>query len=190
MAKGKCIVLSAPSGSGKTTLAKQLLQNKSLQLAFSISATSREPRANEKHGEDYFFISPEHFQKQIKQGDFIEYEEVYPGAFYGTLRAEVERLWSEGKHVIFDIDVEGGLQIKKQFPDQTITIFIKPPSLAILKQRLTNRESESTETLKMRLDKAENEMKLAPKFQHTIHNNILSEAVAELEELVTQFIKS
>ena len=190
MAKGKCIVLSAPSGSGKTTLAKQLLQNKSLQLGFSNSATSREPRANEKHGEDYFFISLEHFQKQIDQGDFIEYEEVYPGVFYGTLSAEVERLWSEGKHVIFDIDVKGGLRIKKQFPDQTITIFIKPPSLAILKQRLTNRESESTETLKMRLDKAENEMKLAPKFQHTVHNNILSEAGAELEELVTQFIKS
>jgi guanylate kinase len=102
----------------------------------------------------------------------------------------VERLWSEGKHVIFDIDVEGGLQIKKQFPDQTITIFIKPPSLTTLKQRLTNRETESRETLKMRLDKAENEMKLAPKFQHTVHNNILSEARAEIEELVIQFIKS
>ena len=107
-------MLSAPSGSGKTTLAKQLLQNKSLQLAFSISATSREPRANEKHGEDYFFISLEHFQKQIDQGDFIEYEEVYPGVFYGTLSAEVERLWSEGKHVIFDIDVKGGLRIKTE----------------------------------------------------------------------------
>ena len=129
MAKGKCIVLSAPSGSGKTTLAKQLLQNESLQLEFSISATSREPRANEKHGVDYFFISPERFQKQIDQGDFIEYEEVYPGVFYGTLRAEVERLWREGKHVVFDIDVEGGLQIKNQFPNQTITIFYKATEL-------------------------------------------------------------
>ena len=115
MTKGKCIVLSAPSGSGKTTLAKQLLQNKSLQLAFSISATSREPRANEKHGVDYFFISPERFQKQIDQGDFIEYEEVYPGVFYGTLGAEVEKLWSEGKHVIFDIDVEGAYKLKNNF---------------------------------------------------------------------------
>ncbi|MDG1685065.1 MAG: guanylate kinase [Flavobacteriaceae bacterium] len=189
MTKGKCIVLSAPSGSGKTTLAKQLLQNKSLQLAFSISATSREPRANEKHGVDYFFISPDRFQKQIDQGDFIEYEEVYPGVFYGTLRAEVERLWHEGKHVIFDIDVEGGLQIKKQFPAQTITIFIKPPGLATLKDRLKNRETESSESLKMRLDKAENELKSAPKFEYIVHNNILSEAGAELEELVTQFIK-
>ena len=190
MAKGKCIVLSAPSGSGKTTLAKQLLQNKSLQLAFSISATSREPRANEKHGVDYFFISPERFQKQIDQGDFIEYEEVYPGVFYGTLGAEVERLWCEGKHVIFDIDVEGGLQIKKQFPDQTISIFIKPPNLEALKDRLINRETESKESLKMRLDKAENEMKSAPKFEYTVHNNTLREAGLELQELVTQFIKS
>ena len=190
MAKGKCVVLSAPSGSGKTTLAKRLLQNKSLQLAFSISATSREPRANEKHGVDYFFISSEHFQKQIDQGGFIEHEEVYPGIFYGTLRAVVAKLWSEGKNVIFDIDVEGGLQIKKQFPVQTITIFIKPPSLTALKDRLINRETESTESLKMRLDKAENEMKSAPKFEHIVYNKTLSEAGAELEELVTQFIKS
>ena len=189
MIKRKCIVLSAPSGSGKTTLAKQLLQNKSLQLAFSISATSREPRANEKHGVDYFFISPKRFQKKINQGDFIEYEEVYSGVFYGTLRAEVERLWREGKHVIFDIDVEGGLQIKKQFPSQTITIFIKPPSLEALKERLTNRETESTESLKIRLDKAENEMKLAPKFEHIVQNNIVSEAGSKIEELVKQFIK-
>ena len=189
MTKGKCVVLSAPSGSGKTTLAKQLLQYKSLQLAFSISATSREPRANEKHGADYFFISPERFQKQIDQGDFIEYEEVYPGVYYGTLRAEVERLWREGKHVIFDIDVRGGLQIKKQFPAETITIFIKPPSLEALKERLTNRETESTESLKMRLDKAENEMKSASKFEHIVYNNFLSEAEAELEQIVTDFIE-
>jgi guanylate kinase len=190
MVKGKCIVLSAPSGSGKTTLAKQLLQNKSLQLAFSISATSRKPRTNEKHGVDYFFISPSQFQKQIDQGDFIEHEEVYPGVYYGTLRAEVERLWREGKHVIFDIDVEGGLQIKKQFPDQTISIFIKPPNLEALKDRLINRETESKESLKMRLDKAENEMKSARKFEYTVHNNTLREAGVELQKLVTQFIKS
>ena len=168
---------------------KQPWQNKSLQLAFSISATSREPRTNEKHGVDYFFISPKSFQKKINQGDFIEYEEVYSGVFYGTLRAEVERLWREGKHVIFDIDVEGGLQIKKQFPSQTITIFIKPPSLEALKERLTNRETESTESLKIRLDKAENEMKLAPKFEHIVQNNIVSEAGSKIEELVKQFIK-
>ena len=112
MTKGKCVVLSAPSGSGKTTLAKRLLQNTSLQLAFSISATSREPRANEKDGVDYFFINPQSFQEQIDQGSFLEHEEVYPGVLYGTLRAEVERLWSEGKHVIFDIDVKGGLHPK------------------------------------------------------------------------------
>ena len=189
MTKGKCVVLSAPSGSGKTTLAKKLLQNTSLPLAFSISATSRQPRTNEKDGVDYFFIKPQSFQEQIDQGSFLEHEEVYPGIFYGTLRAEVERLWSEGKHVIFDIDVEGGLQIKKQFPDQTITIFIMPPSLEALKDRLTNRDTESTESLKMRLSKAKNEMKSASKFEHIIHNDDLNQAEQELQALVTQFIE-
>ncbi|MGB0477477.1 MAG: guanylate kinase [Flavobacteriaceae bacterium] len=189
MTKGKCVVLSAPSGSGKTTLAKRLLQNTSLPLAFSISVTSRQPRANEKDGVDYFFIKPQSFQEQIDQGSFLEHEEVYPGIFYGTLRAEVERLWSEGKHVIFDIDVEGGLQIKKQFPDQTITIFIMPPSLEALKERLTNRDTESTESLKMRLSKAKNEMKSASKFEYIIHNDDLNQAEQELQALVTQFIE-
>ena len=119
----------------------------------------------------------------------MEYEEVYPGIFYGTLRAEVERLWSEGKHVIFDIDVEGGLQIKKQFPDQTITIFIMPPSLNALKERLTNRDTESTESLKIRLNKAKNEMKLASKFESIIHNEDLNKAEQELQALVTRFIE-
>ena len=189
MKKGKCVVLSAPSGSGKTTLAKRLLQNTSLQLAFSISATSRKPRANEKDGVDYFFINPQSFKEQIDKESFLEYEEVYPGIFYGTLRAEVERLWSEGKHVIFDIDVEGGLQIKKQFPDQTITIFIMPPSLNALKERLTNRDTESTESLKIRLSKAKNEMKLASKFESIIHNEDLNKAEQELQTLVTRFIE-
>ncbi|MEC8211248.1 MAG: guanylate kinase [Bacteroidota bacterium] len=189
MTKGKCVVLSAPSGSGKTTLAKRLLQNTSLQLAFSISATSRKPRANEKDGVDYFFIKPQSFKEQIDKESFLEYEEVYPGIFYGTLRAEVERLWNEGKHVIFDIDVEGGLQIKKQFPDQTITIFIMPPSLNALKERLTNRDTESTESLKIRLSKAKNEMKLASKFESIIHNEDLNKAEQELQALVTRFIE-
>ena len=189
MTKGKCVVLSAPSGSGKTTLAKRLLQNTSLQLAFSISATSRKPRANEKDGVDYFFIKPQSFKEQIDKESFLEYEEVYPGIFYGTLRSEVERLWNEGKHVIFDIDVEGGLQIKKQFPDQTITIFIMPPSLDALKERLTNRDTESTESLKIRLSKAKNEMKLASKFESIIHNEDLNKAEQELQALVTRFIE-
>lgn len=189
MTKGKCVVLSAPSGSGKTTLAKRLLQNTSLQLAFSISATSRKPRANEKDGVDYFFIKPQSFKEQIDKESFLEYEEVYPGIFYGTLRSEVERLWNEGKHVIFDIDVEGGLQIKKQFPDQTITIFIMPPSLNALKERLTNRDTESTESLKIRLSKAKNEMKLASKFESIIHNEDLNKAEQELQALVTRFIE-
>ena len=189
MTKGKCVVLSAPSGSGKTTLAKRLLQNTSLQLAFSISATSRKPKAYEKDGVDNFFIKPQSFKEQIDKESFLEYEEVYPGIFYGTLRAEVERLWSEGKHVIFDIDVEGGLQIKKQFPDQTITIFIMPPSLDALKERLTNRDTESTESLKIRLSKAKNEMKLASKFESIIHNADLNKAEQELQALVTRVIE-
>jgi guanylate kinase len=189
MTKGKCVVLSAPSGSGKTTLAKRLLQNIPLQLAFSISATSREPRAHEKDGVDYFFIKPQSFRDQIDQGSFLEHEEVYPGIFYGTLRAEVERLWREGKHVIFDIDVEGGLQIKKQFPDQTITIFIMPPSLEALKDRLTKRDTESPESLNMRLSKAKNEIQSASKFEHIIHNDDFNAAAQELQALVTRFIE-
>ena len=188
MAKGKCIVLSAPSGSGKTTLAKQLLQNKSLQLAFSISATSREPRANEKHGEDYFFISPEHFQKQIKQRDFIEYEEVYPGVFYGTLRAEVERLWSEGKHVIFDVDVLGGISLKKYFGKNAISIFIKPPSLKTLSERLVKRNTDNKESISSRIAKSKKEMEYIDKFDCIIKNDELNNATKNIIGVVEKFI--
>jgi guanylate kinase len=190
MNKGKCIVLSAPSGSGKTTLAKRLLKNDSLSLAFSVSATSRKPRSYEQEGKDYFFLSPLTFQEKILQNDFIEYEEVYPTIFYGTLRSEVERLWKLGKHVIFDIDVEGGLNIKKLFPKQTITIFIQPPSLKALKERLIKRKTESKKSLEMRLSKAEKEMMLATKFDHIVENDTLEDADVELQQLVSQFIVS
>lgn len=190
MNKGKCIVLSAPSGSGKTTLAKRLLKNDSLSLAFSVSATSRKPRSHEQEGKDYFFLSSLAFQEKILKNDFIEYEEVYPTIFYGTLRSEVERLWKLGKHVIFDIDVEGGVNIKKLFPKQTITIFIQPPSLEALKERLIKRKTESKKSLEMRLSKAEKEMMLATKFDHIVENDTLEDADVELQQLVSQFIVS
>ena len=182
------LILSSPSGAGKTTLTKKI-QQKYQNFKISVSHTTRSPRDNEVDGVDYFFIKPQSFQEKIDNESFLEYEQVYPGIFYGTLRAEVERLWSEGKHVIFDIDVEGGLQIKKQFPDQTITIFIMPPSLDALKDRLTNRDTESTESLKIRLSKAKNEMKLASKFESIIHNEDLDKAEQELQALVTRFIE-
>ena len=187
MTKGKCVVLSAPSGSGKTTLAKRLLQNTSLPLAFRFRQLLVNPEQTKKMGL-VIFLSNEVFQEQIDEGSFWSTKRFIQG-FYGTLQAEVERLWSEGKHVIFDIDVDGGLQIKKQFPDQTITIFIMPPSLEALKERLTNRDTESTESLKMRLSKAKNEMKSASKFEHIIHNDDLNKAEQELQALVTRFIE-
>ena len=140
---GKLIVFSAPSGSGKTTLIKHLLQQPELNLAFSVSATSRPSRGKEKHGVHYYFMSVSQFQDHIKAGDFLEWEEVYQDTFYGTLKQEVERLWAKGKHVIFDIDVAGGLRIKKEFPEKTLAVFVAPPSIEELKKRLKKRNTES-----------------------------------------------
>ena len=136
MAGGKLIVFSAPSGSGKTTIVQYLLKQKELNLDFSVSATSRDPRGDEKEGEDYYFISLKEFKQHIKNGNFLEWEEVYRDNFYGTLRTEIERIWAKGKNVIFDIDVAGGLRIKKKFPKQTLAVFVKPPSIDELKIRL------------------------------------------------------
>ena len=147
---GKLIVFSAPSGSGKTTIVRHLLKQEVLNLAFSISATSREPRDHEKDGADYYFMSLKEFKQHIKNGDFLEWEEVYRDSFYGTLKSEVERLWAEGKNVIFDIDVVGGLRIKKKFPKETLAVFVKPPSVDELKIRLKKRKTESDEKINMR----------------------------------------
>jgi guanylate kinase len=185
---GKLIVVSAPSGSGKTTLVKALLAEK-LPLAFSISATSRPPRGNEKNGVDYHFLSTEGFQKKIEANAFIEYEEVYPGKFYGTLRSEIEDLWNAGRHVVFDVDVVGGLNIKSQFPDQTLALFIQPPSLAVLEQRLRNRGTEDEALIQERIAKAGQEIKAASQFDVTIVNDNLASAKEKIIQLVKEFIQ-
>lgn len=186
--KGKLIVFSAPSGSGKTTIVQHLLKQKDLNLEFSISATSREARGDEKHGDHYYFMTFNEFKQHIKNDDFLEWEEVYRDNFYGTLNSEIERIWAKGKHVIFDIDVVGGLRIKKKFPKETIAVFVKPPSVDELKRRLKKRKTESEEKINMRIAKASIELATAPQFDHVIENTDLEVALKEAEDLVTQFI--
>ena len=187
--QGKLIVFSAPSGSGKTTIVRYLLSKEELNLDFSISATSRAPRGHEKHGEDYYFMSLKEFKQHIKNDDFLEWEEVYRDNFYGTLKAEVERIWAKGKHVVFDIDVVGGLDIKQIYPERTLAVFVKPPSIEELKIRLKKRKTESDDKINMRVAKASIEMATAPQFDHIIVNNELSEALEEAYDLVKEFIE-
>lgn len=186
----KLIIFSAPSGSGKSTIVKHLLSIDKLNLAFSISATSRAPRGQEQHGKEYYFLSVDEFKKRIAEDDFLEWEEVYAGNFYGTLRAEVERLWGQGKTVVFDIDVIGGLRIKEQFPNQALAIFIKPPSIEELEKRLRQRQTESEEKIKMRLDKANQELSTAHRFDVIIENDDLAKALQEAENVVSNFLNS
>jgi len=184
----KLIIFSAPSGSGKTTIVRHLLSLNNLNLAFSISATSRAPRGDEQHGKEYYFLSVEEFKQCIQKNDFLEWEEVYQNNYYGTLNSEVKRLWDMGKNVVFDIDVAGGLRIKQKFPKQTLAIFIQPPSLEVLEQRLRDRKTETEEKIQMRLNKVEQEMATAHQFDAIIKNNNLQDALQEAEQLVTQFI--
>ena len=186
--KGKLIVFSAPSGSGKTTIVRHLLKKEKLNLEFSISATSRDPRGSEENGIDYYFISLKEFKNHIKSDDFLEWEEVYRDSFYGTLNSEIERIWALKKHVIFDIDVVGGLRIKKKFPDETLSVFIKPPSVDELKIRLKKRKTESEEKISMRIAKASVELATAPQFDKIIKNYELEVALKEAEELVADFL--
>ncbi|NVN16890.1 guanylate kinase [Muricauda sp. HICW] len=185
---GKLIIFSAPSGSGKTTIVKHLLNQPELNLAFSISATSRPRRGKEKNGINYYFMSVSQFKRHIKDGDFLEWEEVYRDNFYGTLKSEVERLWSEGKNVIFDIDVSGGLRIKKKFPEKTLAVFVKPPSVDELKIRLKKRSTESDDKINMRIAKASVELATAPQFDKIIKNYDLPVALDEAHKLVAEFL--
>ena len=187
--QGKLIVFSAPSGSGKTTIVHHLLEQKELNLGFSVSATSRPRRAQEEHGRDYYFLSKEAFEKHIKNNDFLEWEEVYKDNYYGTLQAEVERIWKEGKAVIFDIDVVGGLRIKNKYPGNTLAIFVQPPSLEVMEQRLRNRKTESEEKILERLNKAEKELKFATDFDVILINDDLETAKKEAIRLVETFLK-
>lgn len=185
---GKLIIFSAPSGAGKTTIVKKLLQE-NFNLEFSISACSRDGRHNEKHGKDYYFISVEEFKNRIEKDEFIEWEEVYPNQYYGTLRTEINRIWSNGNNVIFDVDVIGGLNIKKQYPDKSLAVFVKPPSIAELEKRLINRSSDSKEHIIKRVAKAESEMSYANQFDVVIINESIDKAVRDTIEVISKFLK-
>ena len=188
--QGKLIVFSAPSGSGKTTIVRHLLEQEELNLEFSISATSREKRGQEVHGKDYYFLSAKEFKSKIKAEEFLEWEEVYRDNFYGTLKTEVERIWALGKHVIFDIDVSGGLRIKRKFPEQTLAVFVKPPSIDELKIRLKKRKTENADKINMRVAKASAELATAPLFDVIVVNKNLEDALKESHKLVENFINS
>lgn len=186
--EGKLIIFSAPSGSGKTTIVRHMLERFPDKISFSISASTRQPRGNEIDGKDYYFISKEEFLHRVAKEQFIEFEEVYSGTFYGTLRSEVERIWALGKHVIFDIDVIGGLRLKRKFGDRALAIFVNPPSLEVLEQRLRGRGTDSEEKLKERVEKAKKEMAYAPQFDVILTNDNLENAFTEAEQLLTEFI--
>jgi len=186
---GKLIIVSAPSGSGKTTIVKRVLAS-DLKLEFSISACSRNPRINETHATDYYFLSAEEFRKKIGNDEFIEWEEVYKGNFYGTLKSEVDRIWQKGHHVIFDVDVIGGLNIKRQYPDASLAIFIQAPSVVELENRLKYRSTDDDETIRKRIAKAEYEMSYASQFDKVIINDRLENAVKETHTAIKEFLEN
>lgn len=184
---GKAIIFSAPSGSGKTTIVRHLLQTNS-DLGFSISASTRDKRGRtEENGKDYYFLSPEEFKKKIDSNEFIEWEEVYEGNFYGTLKSEIERIWRNGKNVIFDVDVKGGLNLKKYFGDKALAIFVKVPSVEVLKERLRDRGTESEQSLSRRLFKAQFEMSFQDKFDVVLVNEDLDKSLREAQRLYDNF---
>lgn len=189
MHQGKLFIFSAPSGSGKTTIVKHLLETNP-NLGFSISACTRDKRGrSEENGKDYYFLTPEEFKKKIDNNEFVEWEEVYQGAFYGTLRSEIERIWSLGKHVVFDVDVNGGLNLKKQYLSRALAIFVKCPSMEVLEQRLRARKTETEDSISTRLFKVKFEMSFEDQFDVTLINNDLTTALAEAQKLVNDFIK-
>ena len=187
MTPGKLIIFSAPSGSGKTTLVRHLLAQ-GLDLAFSVSCTSRPPRGTEQDGVDYYFITPEEFRQRIDNDEFLEYEEVYTDKFYGTLKSEVERLSDEGHTVVFDVDVKGGINIKKYYGDRALSLFVQAPSIEELSRRLHNRGTDSEEVIQQRLEKAAYELTFAPQFDHIIVNDDLEIAKAETLDTVLRFL--
>lgn len=186
---GKVIIFSAPSGAGKSTIVNYLL-GQNLGLEFSVSATCRAPRGKEVHGKEYYFFTVEEFKKRMASDEFLEYEEVYPGCYYGTLQSEVERIWAEGHTVLFDVDVVGGTNIKKKFGDHALAIFIQPPSVDVLRQRLLGRGTDALEKIEQRVAKAEYEMTFANQFDVIIVNDRLNDALKEAEEKVRAFLNS
>lgn len=183
----KAVIFSAPSGSGKSTIVSHILKLHP-ELKFSVSAASRAPRGEEKNGVAYWFISADEFRKRIADNEFVEYEEVYPGSFYGTLKSEVERIWDNGDAIIFDVDVKGGVNLKKYFGDRALSVFIQAPSVEVLRQRLVSRATDSPEAIERRVAKAAEEMTYADKFDHIIVNDDLQKAYADAEKLVDDFL--
>lgn len=183
----KVVIFSAPSGSGKSTIVSHILKLHP-ELEFSVSAASRAPRGEEKNGVAYWFISADEFRKRIADGEFVEYEEVYPGSYYGTLKSEVERIWDKGNAIIFDVDVKGGVNLKKYFGDRALSIFIQAPSVEVLRQRLIGRGTDSPEAIERRVTKAAEEMTYADKFDHIVVNDDLLKAYNDAETLVANFL--
>lgn len=187
--KGKLIIVSAPSGSGKSTIVRWLMeQHPELRLYFSVSCTSRQPRGTEQDGVDYFFLQPDEFRQKIANGEFLEYEEVYTDRFYGTLKAQVERQREAGQNVVFDVDVKGGVNIKRYYGDEAMSLFIQPPSVEELRRRLEGRATDTPEAIQQRLDKAEYELTFAPKFDHIVVNDDLETAKQEALRLLKDFL--
>ena len=187
--KGKLIIVSAPSGSGKSTIVRWLMeQHPELKLYFSVSCTSRQPRGTEQDGVDYFFLQPDEFRQKIANGEFLEYEEVYTDRFYGTLKAQVERQREAGQNVVFDVDVKGGVNIKRYYGDEAMSLFIQPPSVEELRRRLEGRATDTPEAIQHRLDKAEYELTFAPKFDHIVVNDDLETAKQEALRLLKDFL--
>lgn len=190
MEKGKLIIFSAPSGSGKSTIVSWLMrEHPELRLAFSISCTSRAPRGTERHGVEYFFLTPEEFRSKIGRDEFLEYEEVYENRFYGTLKSQVETQAERGENVVFDVDVRGGCNIKRYYGDRALSLFIQPPSVEVLRQRLIGRATDTPEAIEQRVAKAEYELTFAPQFDHVIVNDQLEVAEQEAYDLISDFLR-
>lgn len=186
--EGKIIIVSAPSGCGKSTIINRLLQKGEIDMEFSVSATNRQPREGEVHGVSYWFLTDEEFRQAIADDNFVEYEEVYPGRFYGTLKSEVERRCREGHNVVLDIDVKGGVNVKRMYGERALALFIEPPSIDALRERLEGRGTESPESIGQRLGKAEYELSFAPSYDIRIVNDDLDKAVADTEKAIKQFV--
>jgi len=186
--EGKLVIISAPSGAGKTTIVKHLLDS-GLNLAFSVSATTRPIRGNETDGEDYFFLTVQEFKKKVENSEFVEWEEVYKDLFYGTLKSELEKIWANGQHVLFDVDVKGGINLKNKFGTKAIAIFVMPPSVGELENRLIKRGTDTIEKIRIRVEKAKEELKLANQFDTVIVNHQLDKAKEEASKIVSSFLE-